>query len=614
MVSLSQQTDEAEITRLFIEAVNSLVVDLEFQFSRQKPTGGQMIEIATGGRNYGWLSWKETLPADASSLLLALHNAAQMVAVLLENRHQNRLLNAQNTSLEELVRVKTQAQRLAERSLHRSEKRYRRLFEDASIGMFRISYQGKLLDANRSLALMFGYSGPEEMIASVQTVAGDMYADPNTPLIFTEEELPHAAPKTVQRVYKHRNGTTFVGNVHIWPTTEEGSAEICFEGFIEDVTEIANAQAALKQSEEEFRQLFEAESDAIFLIDNQTGRILRANSAAAALYGYSIEELEQMKNTDLSAEPDETRRVTETTPVVKENVVKIALRYHRARDGTLLPVEISGRFFEVHGRPVHIAAIRDIRERMTHEEELHAWNTTLEQRVRDRTAQLEASNRELEAFGYSISHDLRAPLRAMDGFSELLLEDYSEQLDQEGRGYLHRIRSASQRMGQLIDDLLRLSRLTRAELHLEAVNLSEIVRGISLELVQLQPDRQVEWIIAPGVTAQADPVLIYVVLQNLLQNAWKFTSKKEQAVIEFGVQLLDGQATFFIRDNGAGFDMTYVDKLFGVFSRLHNPSEYSGTGIGLAIVHRLIQRHSGRIWARGQVGQGATFFFTIPTT
>jgi signal transduction histidine kinase len=249
----------------------------------------------------------------------------------------------------------------------------------------------------------------------------------------------------------------------------------------------------------------------------------------------------------------------------------------------------------------------------------------LEQRVADRTRELEernealrrnaaelsAANTELDAFAYSVSHDLRAPLRSIDGFSQVLLEDYATKLDEAGRDSLQRVRAASQRMALLIDDLLKLARVTRGDMRIEPVDLSAMAQDVVADLQRSTPDRAVEFAIASGLNARGDARLLRVVLENLLRNSWKYTEKQARPRIEFGSADGNGERVFMVRDNGAGFDMKYADKLFGVFQRLHTATEFEGTGVGLATVRRIITRHGGRIWAEGAVDRGATFYFTL---
>ena len=235
----------------------------------------------------------------------------------------------------------------------------------------------------------------------------------------------------------------------------------------------------------------------------------------------------------------------------------------------------------------------------------------LETRVQERTAELEASNRELESFAYSVSHDLRAPLRAIDGFSQALLEEYYPRLDEQAREYLDRVSNAARRMARLIDDLLKLSRVTRANMRREPVNLSDMANEVVKEIRQAQPERDVTFVIGEGAESWGDPPLLRLALENLLDNAFKFTSKQPRARIEFGVREQDDQTAFFVKDDGVGFDMAYIGKLFTPFQRLHSRAEFPGTGIGLATVQRIIHRHGGRVWADGHLDQGATFYFTL---
>jgi PAS domain S-box-containing protein len=348
-------------------------------------------------------------------------------------------------------------------------------------------------------------------------------------------------------------------------------------------------------------------------------RITLLNPVAEALTGWKQEEAVGQALGDVMKLVTQQGGLAVENPVVRALQKKTVTTLQEGallvnRVGSALPVgdsaaPITGGRGEVLGG---VIVFRDISDQRQKEEEIRHLNTDLERRVRERTQQLEAANKELEAFSYSVAHDLRGPLRGIDGFSQALLEDHSASLGPEGLAHLGRVRTSARRMSQLIDDLLRLSRVAQSEFHPQSVDLSNLARLVASELQVTHADRNVVFTIQDGLTAQGDDKLLSIMLQNLFGNAWKFTAKTAQPEMEFGAFDKDGDQGYFVRDNGAGFSMAYAHKLFGAFQRLHAATEFEGTGVGLAIVQRVVNRHGGRIWAESAVGQGATFFFTLP--
>jgi len=382
---------------------------------------------------------------------------------------------------------------------------------------------------------------------------------------------------------------------------------------------IANAELfkTLRDMEQERKLLVDTISvslNEIYLFDAETFRFRFVNEGALRNLGFPPERLLQMTPLDIEPEltPDSFGQLVE--PLLRrEKPRQVFEAVHRRADGSRYPVEVHLQLHEQGDERVFLAVIQDITQRRAAEEEIHKLNMELEQRVAERTAQLEAVNRELEAFSFSVSHDLRAPLRSIDGFSRALLEDYGDTLDETGKSHLERLLRATRTMDILIDEMLNLSRLTKTALRSERVELTDIAQRIVQSLQQNDPARSVELVIREGVVVHGDPNLLQVVMENLIANAWKFTGKNPQARIEFGMAEQDGESCYYIRDNGVGFDMAYSDKLFGAFQRLHRQDEFPGTGVGLATVQRIINRHGGRIWAEGRPGEGATFFFVLPT-
>jgi light-regulated signal transduction histidine kinase (bacteriophytochrome) len=293
-------------------------------------------------------------------------------------------------------------------------------------------------------------------------------------------------------------------------------------------------------------------------------------------------------------------------------VLDIAMLHHGALDAAIASEPAVARSAEIAKAAEFLAeTLSPFEMSLSGYRETNARLTAMNETLRQAKAAAEAANRELEAFSYSVAHDLRAPLRGLDGFSQALLEDYADKLGDEGRGYLGHLRDSAQTMGRLIDDLLALSRVTRAELLREPVDLSELARSVTAQLRRIQPERRIEITIGANIVAEGDARLLRIALENLLGNAWKFTGKRTEPRIEVGVTADAESGAYFVRDNGAGFDMAYASKLFGAFQRLHSADEFEGTGIGLATVQRIVNRHGGRIWAIGEVDRGATFYFTL---
>ena len=510
-----------------------------------------------------------------------------------------------------------------EHALRASEERYRSLFNRIPDGIYRSTHDGQFVELNPSMVNMFGYSSMEEMMAV--DIANEMYFNP-------EDRDSHILDTGEYGIETYRmrrkDGSEIWVEDQGYYLADDGGNILFHEGILRDVTERLQAEAALRKSETLYRQAIVA-AGAVPYLQSYT----RANGhrmkiqfdfigeGIKELTGYAADEFNEIIWDDIVQESflvDELAVYEWHEAIHRVRAGKLPVwkcEHHiRTRDGSTrwvfeAAVELRDQDGLSYGS---IGMYQDITSRKQAEERILQLNSNLEQRVKERTARLEEAIRELESFSYSVSHDLRAPLRAIDGYSRIIDSDYGELLPEDGRALLNQVRASAQRMGILIDDLLKFSRLIRQPLVKQTIEMSSLVEsalatfGAEIETYQPQIPRH------PLPACQGDPSLLVQVWHNLLSNALKFTRKCENASIEIGCLTTAEQVqAYYIRDNGVGFDMRYVHKLFGVFERLHTESEFEGTGVGLALVQRIITRHGGRIWADSTPGSGATFYFTL---
>ncbi len=497
----------------------------------------------------------------------------------------------------------------AELALRESESRYRGLVEMSPDGIG-VHRNGEIVFINSSGVRLIGAESADELIGT--SVFRFVHPDDLPGVLARVKKMLSEGTPVDQVEWRlvQRDGTVRDVEAVGMPVLYEGVPSI--QLVARDITERRRSIVALAESEERYRELVENAHDLVYIHD-LAGKFLAINRAAERTTGYTREEALLLNIADILVPEDYQRSVDLMSAVARGEDPPPAFEADvLTKDGQRVTLEINAKPVMRGEAVVGVQGVaRDITDRKRAAAEIRELNDALEQRVRDRTAELEAANAELEAFGYSVSHDLRGPLRVIEGFSRMLIDDYGQTLDEAGRQYIDRVQASSQRMAQLIQDLLNLSRITRNAIQRRRVDLATIAGEVAADLRQSQPGRAAEFVIAPRAPASGDPSMLRILVENLLGNAWKYTSKHPAARIEFGTREQAGETVYFVKDDGAGFDMEYVGKLFHPFQRLHLASEFDGTGIGLATVERIVRRHGGRVWADSAVERGATFSFTL---